>query len=96
MIALLATATLAILVDALAYLALVVPGRVPEANPLVATLDVAAALWARAAVVVLLISLTVLAAIVPVRRLRVTVGAALVVAVVVGALGAASTVVATF
>ncbi len=91
MIVLLTAATLATALDMAAYIVLVVPGRAVETNQLVASLDIVAALWARVAVVVLLVALTVLAAVVPARRLRVTVGAALVVAVAVGLIGAAST-----
>lgn len=88
---LLAAATVATALDALAFLLLVVPGDVAEANPIVARLAIPVALWARAAVVVLLVALTVLAGLRPDRRLRVTVGAALVVAIAVGLVGAAST-----
>lgn len=95
MIVLLAAATVATLADVAAYLALVAPGFVPEANPIVAGLSIAAALWARAAVIALLVSLTVLASIRPERRLRLAVRAALVLAIAVGILGAASTVAAT-
>lgn len=85
-------ATLATLADSLAFLLVIVPGRAIEANPLVASLNVAAALWARAAVIVLLVALTVLAAVVPARHLRITVGVALAVAFAVGLVGAATTI----
>jgi hypothetical protein len=88
---LLAAATIATALDALMFVLLVAPGYVPEANPIVASLTVPVALWARAAVIVLLVSLTVLAGLRPERHLRLTVAAALVVAIAVGLLGAATT-----
>lgn len=91
MTALLTAAVAATLADATTFLLLIVHGPVPESNPVVRSLSVAAALWARAAVVVLLVALTVLAAQRPTRRLRLTVGAALLVAIGVGMVGAAST-----
>ena len=92
MSALLALATAATALDAAAYALLIAPGYAAEANPIVASLTVSAALWARGALVVLLAALTLLSAQLQVRRLRLAVGSALVTATVVGMAGFASTV----
>lgn len=87
-----AGALAATLADVAAYLALIVPGRVTESNPLVGSLAPSNALGARAATLVLLGALVVLSSIVPSRPLAVAVAIALVAAIVVGLLGFASTV----
>ena len=82
---LLSVAVAATMADAAAYALLIVPGTVAEANPLVASMNPAAALWLKAGVVVLLALLVTLSD----RRL---VKVALLIATAVGTVGAASTV----
>ena len=91
---LLAGAVAATLADVVAFLLLVLPGQAVERNPLIAATDPLAAIAARLSLVVLLVALTVSSRELRARGLRLTVGAALLIAIGVGLTGAASTVVA--
>ena len=88
---LLAAAVIATALDIVAYLVFVAPGIAVELNPIIARLDSAAAVGARIALVVLLWSLTVVAGLANSRLLTLWVSVMLATAIVVGVLGAAST-----
>lgn len=90
--ALLPLAVFATALDGLAYSVLISSGVVRETNPLIAALSAPVALWAKAAAIVLLVSLAVLSCLVASRALRFTVGVVLVVAIVAGWWGFVSTI----
>jgi hypothetical protein len=81
---LMAGAVAALTADAVAYLALIVTGHATEANPLVAAAPPALALSLKATLIVYLVALTALGS----RR---SLHVVLLVAVVAGSLGAATT-----
>lgn len=94
MTGLLTAAMTATLADAWLFTILIIPGHAAEANPLVAAVPPTNALAARGALLVALAALTVVAQLVASRALRMTVGAALLIATAIGSIGAVSTIVA--
>lgn len=89
---LLTAAVVATLADAAAFVGFVLPGRAAETNPLIAGLDPRSALAARAAVLILIAALTLVADVLDTRLVTAIVRIALGAAIVVGVLGFTSTI----